>query len=261
MLLKNKIAVVTGASKGMGKAIALEFAKEGAQVCLVSRSKESLEETVKEIQEQTDREVFFVAGDVKDPQLSNRVYDEVINKWGSCHILVNNAGGPVMGSFLDHSHEVWAETLQQNLLSVIRFTKQFAVKMKEQQWGRIINISSTLAKEPTAQMVLSATARAGVSAFSKAISNELAEYNVTINTICPGGVLTDRLVNLVSELAVKNGVEYEEQLVQNGSQIPMKRLATPKEIADFAVCLASEKASYVTGQSIMVDGGLTRSYF
>lgn len=261
MLLKNKVAVVTGASKGMGKAIAFEFAKQGAQVCLVSRSKESLEEAVKEIKEQTGREVFFVVGDVKDPLLSKRVYDEVINKWGSCHILVNNAGGPKMGSFLEHSDEAWDEAIQQNLLSVVRFTKQFAVKMKEQQWGRVINISSTLAKEPTAQMVLSATARAGVSAFSKAISNELAEFNITINTICPGGVLTDRLVNLVSEMAKKNSVKYEEQLAQNGSLIPMKRLASPEEIADFTVCLASEKASYVTGQSIMVDGGLTQSYF
>ncbi len=261
MLLKNKVAVVTGASKGMGKAIATEFAKEGAQVCLVSRSKESLKETVKEIKEQTDGEVIFLTGDVKDPQLSKLVYDQVMNKWGSCHILVNNAGGPKMGSFLDHSDETWDEAIQQNLLSVVRFTKQFAFKMKEQQWGRIINISSTLAKEPTAQMVLSATARAGVSAFSKAISNELAEYNITINTICPGGVLTDRLVDLVSELAEKNGVTYEEQLSQNGSQIPMKRLASPKEIADFAVFLASAKASYITGQNIMVDGGLTQSYF
>jgi 3-oxoacyl-[acyl-carrier protein] reductase len=184
-----------------------------------------------------------------------------MEKFGRVDVLVNNAGGPPAGSFLSHDENSWISAIEQNLLSVIRFTKAVVPYMKEQKYGRIINISSTVAKEPSAMMVLSATTRAGVSAFSKAIAQELAPFNITINTICPGGVLTDRLKSLVEEAAKKANVSYEEQLNKSLEMIPMNRFAQPEEIANIACFLADDKSSYLTGTSIMVDGALTKSIF
>lgn len=259
--LDNKVAIVTGASKGIGNAISFALAKEGAHVCMVARTSESLEKAAKEIQEKTGREIIHLSGDTSDPNLPGTVLGEVLKRWGAVHILVNNTGGPPLGSFLEHADDIWASTFNRNLMSVIRFSKTVVPHMKKQTWGKIINISSTIAKEPTPQMVLSATARAGVSAFSKAIAAELAPYRITVNTICPGGVLTDRLTSLFAENARKQEVSYDELIQKSQASIPINRFATPDEIANVVIFLASEQSSYLTGTSIMVDGGLTKSVF
>lgn len=257
----KKVAIVTGASKGIGKAIALGFAKEGYSVCIVSRDVALLKSTAEEITKETNQEVIYCSADVSDLEAPGRIVDSVIKKFNKIDILVNNAGGPNAGSFLSHDDESWMSAIQQNLLSVVRFTKAVVPYMKKQNNGRIINISSTVAKEPSSMMVLSATTRAGVSAFSKAISQELAPFNITVNTICPGGVLTDRLKSLVNEASVKANISYEEQLGKSLATIPMNRFAEPEEIANVACFLADDKSSYLTGTSIMVDGALTKSIF
>ena len=258
---ENKVAIVTGASKGIGKAIALGFAKEGYNVCIVSRDENRLKTVSKEISDETGQEVIYYSADVSDANVPDIVIDFVIKNFNKIDILVNNAGGPPAGSFLSQDDESWMFAINQNLLSTIRFTKSVVPYMKKQNQGRIINISSTVAKEPSAMMVLSATTRAGVSAFSKSISQELAPFDITVNTICPGGVLTERLKSLVEDASIKSGLSYEEQLKKSLEIIPMNRFAEPEEIANVACFLAGDKSSYVTGTSIMVDGALTKSIF
>jgi 3-oxoacyl-[acyl-carrier protein] reductase len=259
--LNSRVAIITGASSGMGLASAKELAQQGVNLILVSRSKEKLTQAKKEILALTDVEIEVLSGNVIEKNLPLKAVELAIKKWGKIDILINNAGGPPMGSFLEHDNEVWDEALEQNLKSVIRFTKVVVPIMIENKWGRIINITSTLAKEPTATMVLSATARAGVSAFSKSISSELAEYGITINTLCPGGVLTDRLHGLLSAAAEKQNTSYEDVLKVSQSSIPIGRFADPKEFADMLVFIASERARYITGTTIMIDGGLSKGIF
>jgi 3-oxoacyl-[acyl-carrier protein] reductase len=259
--LADKVALVTGASKGIGKAISLSFAEHGARVCLLSRSEAALVSAIEEIRPIARHEPIYFVGDVADPQCAQSAVQHLQTVHSRIDILVNNAGGPPTGSFLNHSEESWNSALQQNLLSVIRFSRSVAPLMIEQKYGRILNITSTLAKEPSAAMVLSATARAGVSAFAKSISAELAPHGITVNTLAPGGVTTDRLMSLLEKQSQAEEIPFEAAMSRAVASVPLGRMATPSEFASVAVFLASEAASYVTGANIMVDGGLTRSIF
>ena len=259
--LKGRTAIVTGASAGMGKASAIGLASQGVNLLLIARDPQRLRQTCEEIEAASKVMVLTLAGSVTERDLPSKAVSMVIDKWHRLDILVNNAGGPGMGSFLEQDDDAWDAALEQNLKSVIRFTRAAAPRMIERKWGRVINITSTLAKEPSPAMVLSATARAGVSAFSKAISAELAPNGVTINTLCPGGVLTSRLQNLVQTAAQKQNKPYEEILAQSQASIPIGRFAQPEEFADVLLFFASERARYMTGTTVMVDGGLTKSIF
>jgi 3-oxoacyl-[acyl-carrier protein] reductase len=259
--MKHKVALVTGGSRGIGKAIAVGLASCNTHVCLVARDEKILIDSVSELQDISSMEHMYVVGDVSREGVEREIHSQILEKFSGVHILINNSGGPPPGSFTDVSNSEWNRAIENNFMSVVRFTKEFYPFMKSQQWGRIINITSTVAKEPSGSLVLSASTRAAVSAYSKAISDELAPHGVTINSICPGSVLTDRLDSLVKEMAVRKNIEREEQLQKSQAVIPMKRFASPIEIAELAVFLASEKSSYMTGQSIVIDGGLTRGYF
>ena len=259
--MKHKVALVTGGSRGIGKAIAVGLARNNMHVCLVARDEKILIDSVNELQDISSMEHMYVVGDVSRMGAESEIHSKILEKFSGVHILVNNSGGPPPGSFADVCDSDWERAIENNFLSVVRFTKEFYPFMKSQQWGRIINITSTVAKEPSGSMVLSASTRAAVSAYTKAISDELAPNGVTINSICPGSVLTDRLNSLVKEMATRKNIKSEEQLQKSQSVIPMKRFADPVEVADLAVFLASEKSSYMTGQSLVIDGGLTRGYF
>ena len=259
--IAGRVAIVTGASSGMGLASAIELARQGVNLILISRNEDKLVLAKAEILTETNVEVEIFPGNVIEQNLPSKAVELALDKWGRVDILVNNAGGPPMGSFLDQDDGAWDEAIEQNLKSVIRFTRAVAPKMIENKWGRIINITSTLAKEPSPEMVLSATARAGVSAFAKSISSELAEYGVTVNTLCPGGELTDRLHGLLTTAAEMEGQTYDEVLQASQSMIPIGRFADPREFADMLVFIASERARYITGTTIMVDGGLTKGIF
>jgi 3-oxoacyl-[acyl-carrier protein] reductase len=258
MVKKKKVAVVTGASKGIGLGIVKEFLLKNMNVLMISRNEERLNEIKNELNKGENLEILV--GDVSDVELPNKALNLVLKKWGKVDILINNAGGPPADSFLNHNEKAWESALQTNLMSVIRFSKEFTPTMKKNNWGRILSITSTIAKEPTPLMVISATARAGVAAFSKAISNELAINNITVNVICPGGVLTDRLISLVQNKANIEKRAYDEVLKESEKSIPIQRFASVEEIATTVSFLCSEEGSYITGVQLSVDGGLTKSY-
>ena len=257
--LKNKVAIVTGASKGMGYSVCEVMLKAGAKVMMVARNETDLKKNNKNFLE-NNFESDYYSGDVSSPDLHKNVIQKTLDRWGTIHILVNNAGGPPMGSFMDHDDDEWQMTFQTNLMSVIRFSKAVTPHLKKNNWGRIISITSSLAIEPSPTMVLSSTIRAGVSSFTKAISSELASHNITVNVICPGGVLTDRLKTLIKDSSKRLKKDYEEILNQSLQTIPVKRFATLKEISETILFLASEKGSYITGVSLPVDGGLIKSF-
>ena len=257
--IKNKIAIVTGASKGMGLATVKVLIAEGVKVMMVARNEKELKQITEEYTQQ-GHNIDYFTGDVRDKDLANKVVKQTLQKWGSVDILINNAGGPPPGSFLDHDSAAWDLAIQTNLMSVIRFSKEVAPIMKKNKWGRIISITSTIGKEPAAAMVLSATTRAGVASFTKAISLELAEENITANVILPGGVKTDRLTSLIEASATKDNKTIEDLTKEIEQGIPAKRFAQPIEIAEVIVFLASEKGAYVNGVSLAVDGSLLKSY-
>lgn len=257
--IDGRLAIVCGASKGMGFASAKALALHGAKVLMVARDPSALEAAAKAITAEGGV-VAAYAGDVRNPDLALLAVDRCNALWGPVDILVNNAGGPPMGSFLEHDGTAWEAAIQANLLSVVRFCKAVAPGMKSKNWGRIISITSTVAKEPSPAMVLSATTRAGVSAFSKTLAIELAQFNISVNVICPGGVLTDRLVGLLQARAEREKRDYQEVLQESQASIPAKRFAEPEEIADVILFLASERGGYVNGVSLSVDGALTKAY-
>ena len=257
--LKDKVAIVTGASKGMGLAISKAYISEGVKVMMVSRDETLLQNHAVAFRKEGGI-VDFVAGDVSDPDLAAKVVNKVKDLWGRADILINNAGGPPMGTFMEHNANVWEAAMQTNLMSVVRFCQAFAPLMISNKWGRIISITSTAAKEPAPVMVLSSTARAGVGAFTKAISTELAQYNISANVICPGGVLTERLESLILARGERENRSYDELLNESQMSIPAKRFASPAEIADTILFLTSERGGYITGVSLAVDGGLLKSF-
>jgi len=259
--IEGRVAIVTGASAGMGKASALALASQGVNLIMIARTPERLQTAKEEIISRTNVEVIAIQGDVTDRDLPAKAVEFAMNKWQRVDILINNAGGPAMGTFLEHDDSAWESALDQNLKSVIRLTRAAVPHMIKHKWGRVINISSTLAKEPEPIMVLSATARAGVSAFAKAISIELAAQGITVNTLCPGGVLTDRLHSLFQAAAQRQETSIEDIIRQSEASIPIGRFASPDEFSDALLFLASKRSCYITGTSIMIDGGLTRNIF
>ncbi len=255
--IRDKVAIVCGASKGMGFACAQSLALEGVKVLMIARNEKTLNESIKKI-ESAGGTVAALVGDVSDPELPLIALRKCKELWGKVDILINNAGGPPLGSFEEQDAQSWNVAINTNLMSVVNFSQAVAPNMKMNKWGRIINITSTVAKEPSPLMILSATTRAGVSAFSKALAIELAPFNITSNVICPGGVLTDRLIDLFKAKADRENKSYEDTLLESQQSIPAKRFANPEEIADVMLFLASERGGYVNGVSLSVDGALTR---
>ena len=257
--LKNRVAIVTGASKGIGFASAKRLAAEGAKVLLISRDEPVLAAATAEIQS-LGGIAAFLAGDVVTPALPEAAFNKAISLWGRVDILVNNSGGPPMGTFLEFDSSKWEQVIQANLMASIRFTQAVVPFMKIQRWGRIVTVSSTVAKEPSPIMVLSATTRAAIAAFTKAIAIELAPFNICANVVCPGGVLTDRLGGLLKTQSMRDGVAYEQLLKNSQASIPAQRFASPDELANVIAFLSSELSSYVTGVNLSVDGGLTKGF-
>ena len=258
--LVKKVALVTGGSKGIGLAIAKGLAEEGVEVCIMSRSIENLKSAQSEILSLADMEVKIFQGNTASDKDLTALHNFLSSDIGLPDIVVNNSGGPPIGTFMEHDDSVWQAAFDQHLMAPIRLMRKFTPHMIEASWGRFINISSTVATEPSSIMSLSATMRAGVAALSKSASLTLAESGVTFNTICPGGVLTDRLKGLMKESSKAKGISPEEMLQEAQKSIPMNRFASPQEIADLAIFLCSVRANYITGRVHSIDGGLTASF-
>ncbi|MFB3924705.1 MAG: SDR family oxidoreductase [Syntrophales bacterium] len=253
--LKNKVALVAGGSMGLGRAVALELSREGAKVAICALDDPSLPEAAEMIRKETSGQVFSIAADVTDLEQARNFVRSSIDHFGTVDILVNNAGGPPSVSFLEIGDDLWYYGVRLNLMSTIAMTREVVPVMKEKRWGRIINMTSIAVKQPIDGLILSNTVRSGVIGFAKSLSNELAPYNITINSVCPGYTLTDRVRNLAKTIAGKEKTTPEEVIKKWESEIPMKRLGTPEEFASLVTYLASEQAGYITGAAIQIDGG------
>jgi len=255
----GKVAVVCGASVGMGKAAALSLAREGAKVALCARNPGNLEATARQIQQASGAEVFFQPADVTDEKAVERFLAETEHRLGPPDILVNNAGGPPPGNFQDTPVEAWETAHRLTLLSAVAFCRSLVPGMKQRRWGRIVTITSLTVKQPSETLILSNTYRAGLTAFMKTLAGEVAAYGVTVNCVCPGYTDTERLNELGEALAAKRGITTAQVRQEWEKSIPAGRLARPEEIADLIAFLASDRAGYLTGASILVDGGYVRA--
>jgi len=238
--LKDRVAIVAASSKGLGKAVALGLAAEGAKLALCARGEEELRRTASEIPGEGIAEVVDV---MVETQVAGFV-QTVLQKFGRIDICVTNAGGPPAKKFDDTSVEDWRAAVDLNFMSTVYFARAVLPRMKEQRWGRLIAISSVAVLQPVDGLILSNAARSAVRGLVKSLSNEYAPHNVLVNNVCPGYTATERLQKLN---------------VHPEAQIPMGRVGTPEEFANLVVFLASERASYITGVSIPVDGGWTKA--
>lgn len=253
--LKGKVAFIAGGSQGLGKAVAMEMGREGARLAICALDDPELPKAVEEIKSKTGAEIIGIPADVSIPEEARNFIRKALEYYETVDILVNNAGGPPSKTFLEIDDDLWFYGFRLNLLSTIVMTGEVVPIMKEKRWGRIINMTSISVKQPIDGLILSNTIRSGVVGFAKSLSNELAPYNVTVNNVCPGYTLTDRVRNLAKVTAEKEGVTPEEIIRRWESQIPMGRLGTPEEFAALVTFLASERAGYITGASIHIDGG------
>jgi 3-oxoacyl-[acyl-carrier protein] reductase len=257
--LKNRVALVAGASRGIGFACARELAREGVRIFLCSRDESRATEAARKIHEETGASVAGIAADVTDEAAAGRFVALAREQAGSVDILVTNSGGPPSTSFADSDLEMFREAFELNGLSAIRLAKLVLPAMREQKWGRIINITSISVKQPIDGLLLSNTVRAGLTGWAKTLSNEVAADNVTVNNVAPGYTLTEHQEELAEGRGKALGKSKEEMISLWASQAPMNRLARAEEIGAAVAFLASERASYITGVTLQVDGGWVRS--
>ncbi len=259
--LKNRVVLVTGSSQGMGRAIAEAFAREGARVVMCARREEILQNAAEEIRQATGAEVIPFRADVTSPSDIRALVQFTVDRFGRLDVLVCNSGGPPAKSFEEVTDEEWQQYLNMNLISFIRLANATIPHMKKQKWGRILNLTSVSVKQPINGLVISNVARLGVVGLTKSLSNELAPYNILVNNVCPGYVQTERVEELAQTRAKQLNQTPEEVLQSYHREIPLGRMGKPKEIADVFVFLASERASYITGVSLHVDGGYVKGVF
>lgn len=258
--VKDKTVLITGSSNGLGKAIAIEYAKEGANVVISSRNEENLKDAKKDIIALTANEhVHYVVCDTADDHSLINLVDETVNQFGSLDIVVNSTGGPPAGSLFDIEDETWMQAINQLLLSVIRLTKYALPHMEKQGAGRFVNITSTSIKAPLPHLMISNTLRPAIWGFTKDMAREYAEQNIFFNTVGPGSIATDRVAHLNKVNAEKQAIPYETFVEQRKSKIPIKRFAEPDEFARSVLFFGSFANSYITGQALLVDGGATQA--
>ena len=258
--IKNRVAVVTGASTGIGFAISKNLSIAGVKVLLVSRNAKKLKKAIKEIKASGGCDADFIVGDVSKVLTAKKVVKRCLKKWKKIDILINNSGGHPPGGLLKQNEKNWSFAIQNNLMSVIRFTKEVIPIMQKNKWGRIVTIGSTIAKEPTPEMILSATSRGGLAAFTKAVGINFAKDNISANVISPGAILTERFIKLVKIAAKNEKKKYSEKLSDVKMNIPARRIAKPDEIAYAAIFLASELGAYINGVDLSIDGAFTKGY-
>jgi 3-oxoacyl-[acyl-carrier protein] reductase len=252
--LKGCKAFVVGASKGLGKACAKTLVDEGAHVFICSRNPDDVARIAKEI-----GAAGYAAADVSRPADVQRVVAEAIKALGGLDILITNAGGPPTGPFEKVPDQDWDIAYQLNLMSSVRLIREALPALKASGRGRIINLTGYGVKEPMTDLVVSDSLRAGVTVMAKTIASDLAPFGITVNNIAPGPIMTDRLIEVHAARAKSLGITLEEQFKRFAETIPVRRMGEPKEIGDLCAYLCSPQAGYLTGQAIVVDGGVNRS--
>jgi 3-oxoacyl-[acyl-carrier protein] reductase len=260
--LREKVALVLAASKGLGRASAAALAAKGAFVTIGARNRQILEQTAWEIQNESGSRILAVPTDVTREEELQRIVATTIQEFGHIDILVNNAGGPPSGTFETVGDQQWQAAFELNFLSVVRLIRLVLPSMRPRGSGRIINIVSTSVKEPIEGLLLSNATRMAVIGLAKTLSIELAPENITVNNVCPGRFLTDRLRqgHLMKEKFAQ-GMSEAEVLSSIAHDIPMGRIGQPEELGALVAFLASKQAGYITGTTIQVDGGLVRAVF
>jgi 3-oxoacyl-[acyl-carrier protein] reductase len=257
--IKGKIALVAASSQGLGRAVAEELAAEGATLVMCARGEKELRDAGAAIGSKFRVPVLAVAADLTLADDIDRLVASAIEKFGSIDILVTNVGGPPAGNFESFDRDAWESACSLLLLSAADLTRLVLPGMKQKRWGRILNITSIAAKQPVDNLILSNSLRAAVTGMARSLANEVAEFGITVNNILPGYTGTERVEQLARSSAEKQGITVGEARAAWEAEIPMKRLGTPREFAALAAFLVSERASYITGTSIPVDGGWIQS--
>ena len=257
--LTGKVALVAASSRGLGRAVAEELAREGARLVMCARGADDLSHARDSIARDTGSEPVAVAADLTDPEGVRRVTDAAAGAFGRVDILVTNTGGPPSGPFEAHNPGAWRTAVAQNLESVLNLTRAVLPGMRERGWGRIVNVTSIAVKQPVDGLILSNSVRAAVTGFARTLANEVARDGVTVNNVMPGYTRTARLDWLAGQIAAREGIDREAAFDRWASEIPAGRVGDPAEFAALVTFLASERASYITGTSIPVDGGWIRA--
>ena len=256
--LQGKVAIVTAASRGLGRAVAAELAREGARVVICARQEGPLEAAAQAIRAATGAEVVAVPADVADPTGVERVVEAARIRFGRIDVLVTNAGGPPPGRFLELAPADWEAAVQLTLMSVVRLCHAVVPTMRAQRSGSIVAMTSVSVKQPLPNLILSNSLRMAVVGLVKTLSDELAPDGIRVNAVCPGWTRTERVVQLLQDRAARNGTTVDVEEAKITAAIPLGRMATPEEVARAVAFLASPAGSYITGISLLVDGGLYR---
>lgn len=256
--LKNKVALVAASSKGLGKAVAWQLAREGAKLVICARDKKILEKAADEIFLETGVSVFPLSVDLMEADQIEWLMEETLDLFGKVDILITNAGGPPPGDFQDLGESEWQNAVQLTMLSAVRLTRAVLPSMQKQNWGRIVHITSVSVKQPVPGLHLSNVIRPSLIGFTKTLAQEMAQHNILINAVCPGYYMTDRVKQLLSDKAKKTKTKLEDLQQSITDQIPLGRIGRPEELAALVAFLASERASYITGTTIQADGGYVK---
>jgi 3-oxoacyl-[acyl-carrier protein] reductase len=254
--LKDRVALIAASSQGIGRATAEAFAAEGCRVAMCARNQQTLQAAAEKIREQYSVEVFTQAFDVTDATAVSRFVAAVVAKLGGVDICVTNAGGPPARGFLAATLDEWQRALDANFLSTVYFAREVIPHMQRKRRGRIITLTSIATKQPVTDLVLSNAVRAAVVGLVKSLANEFGKDGILVNNVAPGFTATDRLKELAKASASTSGKNEQEILEGWAADAPLKRLGDPREVAETIVWLASERASYITGQTVLVDGGV-----
>ncbi len=256
--LKGRGVIVAASSEGIGRAAAEAFAREGAQVAMCARTEKTLRDAAEDIRSRTGAEVYAEPLDVTDAAAVARYVEQVAKRFGRIDVCVTNAGGPPAKNFLSISTDEWRKAVDMNFMSVVFLARAVIPYMQRHRWGRIITITSVSVKQPIPDLIMSNSVRAGVVGLVKSLANEFGKDGILVNNVAPGYTSTERLKELAGVRALAAGTSPEKMYEAWAAETPVRRLGEPGEIADVIVWLASERASYVTGQTVLADGGIYR---
>jgi 3-oxoacyl-[acyl-carrier protein] reductase len=259
--LNNRVAMIAAASKGLGKACAMALAKEGCRISIFARSTEALEKTGAEIDAHAASETLTVSGDVASAADLEKWYRQTCERFGGVDVLVTNTGGPPIKRFQELTDDQWQAGVESTLMNVVRLSRLVIPGMQARRWGRIIHLTSLVAKQPVDELTISSTLRAGLSGLTKTMANQLGPDNITVNAILTGHILTDRQYAIAEIRTKERGITQEQYFAQAAAEIPLRRLGDPREIGEVVAFLASERASYISGVSLPIDGGIIRGIF